>query len=70
MTTEQLLIQQSMERMGVAEYLKTYPPKTNKHKVIVYEIALKLKDRYAAELKDRINRLLDENDELKDGIVR
>ena len=70
MTTEELITQQSMEKMGVDNYLRTYRPKTNKHKAIVYQVALKLKDRQIHDLKQKINQMHDQIDELKDGILR
>ncbi len=55
--------------MGVDNYLRTYPPKTNTAKAFVYHLALQMKNEQIKAMQEKTNAMHDQIDELKDGII-
>jgi hypothetical protein len=65
---EYIRIKGNMEKMGVDSYLRMYPPRTQKMEAIIYHIAMRLRERQIADMKELINTLHDKIDYLTDEL--
>ncbi len=63
-----LRTKREMERMGVDEYLRTYPPRTTSKEALIYKAAVEMKNKQIKDMKEKTNKLHDKIDELIDEL--